>query len=187
MKSQTLPWFVINIIGTMTFILILIAIITMQKNFYMTTRTLDDTTARMLFERELIVSPNCFEYVHTQYLFIDGKEPHYKFEYTQYPGVIDYNKLYNFYNFNCLRFDMSYAKRDTFAYKIEVYDLSNSDNPIFSSVSYVYNNAINCTNKYSDVIPVGLMKDGSIHPALLFLTICYMKGNPQDFCNMKVR
>lgn len=187
MKSQTLPWFVINIIGTITFVMILIAIITMQKNFFMTARVLDEETARMLFERELLTSPNCFAHTENQYIFIDTP-PHYEVIKKYEPGVVDLDKLNNFYNFNCLRFDLSSKNETTYFYRVILYDINKSE-VIFNETSFVYSGNYNCSTSYSDSIPVMIYEtengNGFYHMGILHLTLCYHLGKQQRFCEMK--
>ena len=184
MKSQTLPWFVINIIGTVTFVMILIAIITMQRNFFMTAKILDEDTARMLFEKELLVSPNCFAYTNYSYVFISNP-PHYNIIQDYEPGVIDLEKLNNFYNFNCLRYDLSSRNETTYFYRVILYDI-NLKRIIFNETSFVYNGNYNCSTSYSDSIPVKIYEYGKFHVGIMYLTICYDVGKEQKFCEMKV-
>ena len=208
MKSQTLPWFVINMIGTITFVFILITILTMQKNFYMSVHTLDFQTSKMLFERTLLTSPNCLAYEKVLYVPIGGKNPHLEMQVIYKPGVIDEQKLYNTYNFNCLRYDLKKDGMDTFMYRIRIYD-PKSGSFIFDQLSYV-RDAVSVLNtsfqgssvilsalehyqdldKYPhqyDVIPLTLYNDSSdsYTHVLLYFYIYYLKGNGQKFCEMK--
>ena len=125
MKGQTLPWVAINVVGMIVLVIILIAILTMQKSFYMTVKELDKRTALMQMGREFLSSPNCIANEFTGYAYINSTRRIKLIDVVQ-PGLVDPNKYSDFYHYNCMRFDFKHVEKNgmTMAYATQLLDVN---------------------------------------------------------------
>ncbi len=196
MRSQTLPWFVLNFVGLITFIIVLIVVITLQKNVYVTAKSMDLRSSYLLMSQELISTRNCLAYEDRYITFVNSSSPHYQLNIYIQPGIIDLSKFKDFYHFNCIRYDYKYAKETSFIYGMKLLDISTGKyyNDLTGDYQYAYEygqdgliSTPNCTNNYTDVIPV-LVYDKGYRPALLYLIVCEDSGGKsQSFCEAKIK
>ncbi len=189
MRGQTLPWFVVNIIGIITFVILLIAILSLEKNFTMTAKDLDEQTFRMLAIRELVTSPNCWAYSKVEYKF-NGNG--YTYQIYTVPGLIDYHKITNFYNFNCLRFDYYFNDQITYGYIVSLEDLKEKKQVLFAA-SYNYKETYQIkdlgehSNGMTKTMPVLIYyNENEVHPGILTITFYSEVGkNQRTVCEAK--
>ena len=125
MKGQTLPWVAINVVGMIMFVIILVSILSMQKNFYMTVKELDKRTALMQMGREFLTSPNCVTYEFTDYTYLNSTRRVKLIDIVK-PGIVDPYKYMDFYHFNCMRFDFKHVEDNgmTMAYAAKLKDVN---------------------------------------------------------------
>ena len=208
MKGQTLPWVAINVVGMIMFIIILVSILSMQKNFYMTTKELDKRTALMQMASEFLTSPNCVANEFTGYSYLNSTR-RIKLIDIVTPGVIDYNKYIDFYHFNCMRFDFKdMDKGMTMAYATNLTDINTGKtiNPPIkdwppNGTIYSYESGVdefgdssnyppNCSDKLYQIQPVVINKDGNIHLGILYLSVCEDKNKDYEgthFCEQRLK
>ena len=215
MRGQTLPWVAINVVGMIMFVILLVSILSMQKNLYMTAKELDKRTALMQMNRELLASPNCFAYEATNYEYLNSTRRVALVDIIN-PGIIDYYKYIDFYHFNCLRYDFKYleAKESgmTMAYATKLIDISDNKiiNPPISSLDWPPNKVIysyefnviqfpyeksknyppNCSDKLYQIEPVLIKNGAETHLGILYFSICDDKGKNYQgthFCEMNLK
>ncbi len=157
MRGQTLPWVAINIVGMIVLMIILISIITLQKNVSMTAKELNLRSATMMMLREFITSPNCVSYETYSYYYLNGTKPRVLFYVVNHPGIVDVNKYSDFYHFNCIRYDSKYKRSEiSYAYKAKLVDAeekSSKELPIWDGMT---------TNH--KIINFGVKRDDSYFP-----------------------
>ncbi len=208
MKGQTLPWVAINIVGMIMFVIILISILSMQKNFYMTVKELDKRTALMQMSREFLTSPNCVADELNDYFYLNSTRRVKLFDVVE-PGVIDYNKYIDFYHFNCMRFDSKNNDGMTMAYVTKLNDLKNGVvnpspwpppkggqyNRMYSYESGVtqFGDTLgrpNCSDSLYQIQPVLIDNNGEYHLGILYFWICEDKSKNYQgthFCEQNIK
>ena len=206
MRGQTLPWIAINVVGMIMFVIILISILSMQKNFYMTVKELDKRTALMQMGREFLTSPNCVADEFTDYAYINSTRRVKLIDVVE-PGVVDYNKYMDFYHFNCMRFDsknidsgmtMAYATNLTdvntgtvvnppidgtwppngtvYSYEAGAYQFEVCISTGGGTVSIFGGYPPNCSDSLYQIQPVVINKDGELHLGILDFYVCEDKS-----------
>lgn len=146
-KSQAiLPFFAVQLVSMMIFIIVLLDLLTMTKDVKFTINEFDARTAFLLSGRRLVSSADCFAYEDKGLLFDGGiiREGSRVF-----PNILDYYKLVDYENFNCLRKDFYDKKSDVtsgywdaanasgmaFKYDIRIVDLKTGEE-IYNSTTY---------------------------------------------------
>jgi hypothetical protein len=138
-KSQAiLPFFAVQLVSIMVFIIVLLTLLTMSKDVRFTINEFDERTAFLLSGRRLVSSADCFAY-EERALFYDTNVGRFYSGTKVFPNILDINKLLDYENFNCIRKDF-YDKEDdvlagywdaqnatggVFSYMIRVVDLTN--------------------------------------------------------------
>jgi len=111
-KGQAiLPFFALQLVSMMIFIIVLLVLLTMAREVKLTVNEFDERTAFLLAGRRLFASSDCLAaesrdmiFDSTQGILLTGSKVN--------TGVIDQNKLFDFENFNCLRKDYYDIKED---------------------------------------------------------------------------
>jgi len=152
-KAQAiLPFFAVQLVCMMIFIIVLLSLLTMTKNVKFTINEFDENTAFLLSGRRLLSSADCFAYEERS-LFYDSKTQELYSGTRILPNVLDYNKLRDYENFNCMRnddydkvedviagyWDAANATGAAFSYRIKIVDLKTG--------GYVYDSVI--SNNFS--------------------------------------
>ena len=197
MKGQTLPWVAINIVGMIVLIVILISILTLQKNISMGAKEIDKRTATLMMLREFITSPNCVAYEEGTYHYYNGSKLRLIYSDVVHPGIIDVYKYRDFYHFNCLRYDSKNDRNEiTYAYQARLWDVNarkwvdsfvkigyGHSGPIYyppnkTTHSYEYGGFFPNSNDTMGMIEPVLIRNGStLHLGVLYFRVVLDKSN----------
>ena len=148
-KSQAiLPFFAVQLVCMMVFMIVLLSLLTMTKNVKFTINEFDENTAFLLAGRRLLSSADCFASEDRE-IFYDNESNRIYTGTRIFPNVLDYNKLLDYENFNCIRkdfydreadvlsgyWDAANATGAVFSYRIKVVDLKTGESVYDSAVS----------------------------------------------------
>jgi len=138
-KAQAiLPFFALNLVALLIFLVVLLSVLTMSKNLRFTLDEFNAQTLPLIAQRRLLSSADCFASEEKDMVFNNGVLLTGS---RVYPGLIDVDKLEDMEYFNCLRkdtydidkdfykkngnepnWDASLGSGATFRYEINAYD-----------------------------------------------------------------
>jgi hypothetical protein len=136
-KAQAiLPFFAVQLVSMMIFMIVLLTLMTMTKNVKFTISEFDDRTAFLLASRRIVSSADCLAYEERGALYDQNSDYVYSGA-RVFPNLLDWSKINDYENLNCMRKDFLDKKSDvysgywdalnatggTFKYTIRIVDL----------------------------------------------------------------
>jgi hypothetical protein len=146
-KSQAiLPFFAVQLVSIMVFLIVLLTLLSLTKNVRFTLNEFDEHTAFLLAGRRLVASADCFA-SEEQSIYYDQQTGTLFTGSRIYPNTLDYSKLLDYENFNCMRKDYYDRLNDVlagtwdaangtglvFKYSVNVIDLATGNDVYYTS------------------------------------------------------